>query len=56
MKFSAALGFAALVAAGPVEVRQTRTTSSEFTNGGCRDTIFLFARGSTEVGNMVGCP
>jgi cutinase len=29
------------------------TTSNEFKNGGCRDIIWFFARGSTEVGNMV---
>lgn len=52
MKYTIALGFAALVAANPVEVRQTRIRSTEFTDGGCRENIFLFARGSTEVGNM----
>ncbi|KAH8730384.1 cutinase-domain-containing protein [Phaeosphaeriaceae sp. PMI808] len=43
---------AGLAAAGPVEVRQTRTTSNEFSQGGCRDILFAWARGSTEIGNM----
>lgn len=47
-----------LAAAAPVEinVRQTADvaiTENEFTIGGCRSIIFFFARGSTEVGNMV---
>ncbi|KAL0940556.1 cutinase [Colletotrichum truncatum] len=33
--------------------RATGSTSKEFTEGGCRDVIFVFARGSTELGNMV---
>ncbi|KAF2017452.1 carbohydrate esterase family 5 protein [Aaosphaeria arxii CBS 175.79] len=41
-----------LATASPVEVRQTRTSSSEFSDGGCRDILFAWARGSTEVGNM----
>jgi cutinase len=49
--------FIALAASTPiVDVRQLRgrvgTTATEFTDGGCRDIIMLFARGSTEVGNM----
>jgi cutinase len=47
---------AGLAAAGPVQVRQllgTGTTSNEFSQGGCRDILFAWARGSTEVGNMV---
>jgi cutinase len=47
---------AGLAAAGPVEVRQllgTGTSSNEFSQGGCRDILFAFARGSTEIGNMV---
>ncbi|KAF2036204.1 cutinase-domain-containing protein [Setomelanomma holmii] len=46
---------AALSAASPVEVRQlggTGTTSNEFSQGGCRDILFAWARGSTEAGNM----
>jgi cutinase len=46
----------ALAAATPIEVRQARgsvgTTATEFTDAGCRPIIMLFARGSTEVGNM----
>ncbi|KAF9698323.1 hypothetical protein EKO04_003490 [Ascochyta lentis] len=46
-----------LVAAGPVEIRQlglggTGSTSKEFSQGGCRDILFAWARGSTEIGNM----
>ncbi|KAK4221487.1 cutinase 1 [Podospora fimiseda] len=59
MKFTFAPVFlAALAAASPVEVRQlfdrVGTTANEFTErgGGCRDIIMLFARGSTEIGNM----
>ena len=49
---------AGLAAAGPVEVRQlglggTGSTSKEFSQGGCRDILFAWARGSTEIGNMV---
>lgn len=37
-----------------IERRQTvGTTANEFKTGGCRDVIWFFARGSTEVGNMV---
>lgn len=37
-----------------IERRQTAgTTANEFKTGGCRDVIWFFARGSTEVGNMV---
>ncbi|KAL1601013.1 hypothetical protein SLS59_005681 [Nothophoma quercina] len=48
---------AGLAAAGPVEIRQlglggTGSTSKEFSQGGCRDILFAWARGSTEIGNM----
>ncbi|KAJ4353113.1 hypothetical protein N0V95_003647 [Ascochyta clinopodiicola] len=51
---TALAGFAA---AGPVEVRQlglggTGSTSKEFSQGGCKDVLFAWARGSTEIGNM----
>lgn len=48
------VGLAALAATSPIEPRQNSvgTTSKEFTQGGCRDIIMLFARGSTEIGNM----
>ncbi|KAJ4298005.1 hypothetical protein N0V90_005904 [Kalmusia sp. IMI 367209] len=42
----------ALAAATPLEKRKTGSTSNEFTQGGCRDVMFAFARGSTETGNM----
>jgi cutinase len=50
---AALAGFAA---AAPLESRQlfggTGSSSSEFSRGGCRDILFAFARGSTEIGNM----
>lgn len=50
-------GLVGFAAAGPVEVRQiggrTGTTANEFSQGGCRDILFAWARGSTEIGNMV---
>lgn len=42
-----------LADATPIEIRQTRTTSKEFSLGGCRDILLAWARGSTEIGNMV---
>lgn len=54
--FIVTLALAVLAAASPIEERQLRgrvgTTATEFTDGGCRPIIMLFARGSTEVGNM----
>jgi cutinase len=50
------LALASLATAGPVDKRQTRTTSKEFSQGGCRDVLFAWARGSTETGNMVSSP
>ncbi|KAF2462964.1 cutinase precursor [Lindgomyces ingoldianus] len=41
-----------LATTSPLEKRQTGTTSKEFSQGGCRDILFAFARGSTEAGNM----
>ncbi|KAF2847217.1 carbohydrate esterase family 5 protein [Plenodomus tracheiphilus IPT5] len=48
-------GLVGLANTSPLEVRQlgrTGTTSNEFSRGGCRDIMFAWARGSTEVGNM----
>jgi hypothetical protein len=58
MKTVAFLAFIAAVLASPVSVspakRQTvGDTANEFVDGGCRDVIFIFSRGSTESGNMV---
>ncbi|KAF4483272.1 putative cutinase 1 [Colletotrichum fructicola Nara gc5] len=39
-----------------LDTRETGTIAKEFTRGGCRDVIFIFARGSVETGNMVSCP
>lgn len=51
---------AGIATASPLalEVRQSTNvgiTANEFTRGGCKDVIFFFARGSTEIGNMVSC-
>ncbi|KAF2791004.1 carbohydrate esterase family 5 protein [Melanomma pulvis-pyrius CBS 109.77] len=43
---------AGLASSAAIEKRQTQTTSKEFSQGGCRDILFAFARGSTEAGNM----
>lgn len=56
MKSFAILALAALAAASPIIEERQRgrvgSTATEFTDGGCRDIIMLFARGSTETGNM----
>jgi cutinase len=46
------LALTALASATPLK-RATGPTSNEFTQGGCRPVMFAFARGSTEIGNMV---
>ncbi|KEY64790.1 hypothetical protein S7711_08069 [Stachybotrys chartarum IBT 7711] len=48
------IALAALAAASPIEIRQNRvgSTANEFKDGGCKPIIMIFARGSTEVGNM----
>jgi cutinase len=47
---------AGLAAASPVEYRQllggTGSTSKEFSQGGCKEILFAWARGSGEIGNM----
>ncbi|KAJ0335091.1 hypothetical protein COL922a_009763 [Colletotrichum nupharicola] len=35
-----------------LDTGETGTIAKEFTRGGCRDVIFIFARGSVETGNM----
>ncbi|KAJ4983800.1 cutinase precursor [Stagonosporopsis vannaccii] len=60
MHFQSSIVVAALAsfaAAGPIETRQfgggrTGSTSKEFSQGGCKDILFAWARGSTEIGNM----
>jgi hypothetical protein len=51
---------AGLASASPIETRQllggTGTSASEFSRGGCREILFAWARGSTEIGNMVRSP
>lgn len=60
MKYALSTALLAGLAAGsPIEnglsKRQlTGTTENELEFGSCRDIIFIFARGSTEPGNMVG--
>lgn len=63
MKFAAAALFTALVTlavAAPVDVelerRQALDTSNDFVNGGCKDIVMLYARASTEPGNIVSPP
>lgn len=47
--------FSTLALAAPIleERQNTGITENEYSTGGCRDIIFFFARGSTEIGNMV---
>ncbi|KAH8174065.1 cutinase domain-containing protein [Sarocladium implicatum] len=54
MHFLTLLTFVSAAVAGPLQTRQSRVgiNSNEFTRGGCRDIIMIWARGSTEVGNM----
>lgn len=54
MHFLPILALASAALATPIEPRQSRVgiSASEFTDGGCRDVIMIFARGSGEVGNM----
>ncbi|KAI8949766.1 carbohydrate esterase family 5 protein [Xylaria longipes] len=41
---------------GMLEVAATGTTANEFLDGGCRPVIFLYARGSTQDGNVGASP
>lgn len=41
---------------GMLEVAAAGTTANEFLQGGCRPVIFLYARGSTQDGNIGGSP
>ncbi|ETS80891.1 hypothetical protein PFICI_08420 [Pestalotiopsis fici W106-1] len=57
MKLLALFTLATAALASPVIVKDTKrqsvgATANEFVNGGCRDVIFIFSRGSTETGNM----
>ncbi|KAK6063507.1 cutinase precursor [Seiridium cupressi] len=57
MKSIVFLALVAATLASPVSIgsvkRQTAgDTVNEFVDGGCRDVIFIFSRGSTESGNM----
>lgn len=43
------------VQAQDAELRATvGTTANEFTSGGCRDVVLVYARGTGQAGNMVG--
>jgi cutinase len=49
----------AVVATRQIFFDRTDLTENEFSSrigGGCRDVIFVWARGSTEAGNMVSYP
>ncbi|KAI1812206.1 cutinase [Poronia punctata] len=60
MRFSAVFALASLAIASPIApqvettlaTRATRSTENELSLGPCKDVIFIFARGSTEIGNM----
>ncbi|GAP86676.2 putative cutinase [Rosellinia necatrix] len=41
---------------GEFSIAATGTTANEFLQGGCRSVIFLYARGSTQDGNVGGSP
>ncbi|PVH97969.1 carbohydrate esterase family 5 protein [Periconia macrospinosa] len=47
-----ALVLTSLTTGTPIDRRATGITSKEFSQGGCRDVLFAWARGSTEAGNM----
>lgn len=53
MKFLVALVLAATALATPVS-HEKRQTANDFTNGsGCKKVVMIYARGSTELGNIV---
>jgi cutinase len=39
-----------------IEARQSGTTANEFLNGGCRDVVLIFARGTSQSGNLGEMP
>ncbi|RYP16623.1 hypothetical protein DL765_005014 [Monosporascus sp. GIB2] len=40
----------------PLDPLQAGTTANEFLEGGCRDVVFIFARGTTQPGNIGDAP
>jgi cutinase len=57
----AVIAIATGIFAAPTELvkkQNTGITENEYTRGSCRNILFFFARGSTEIGNMVlhHCP
>jgi cutinase len=49
---SAIAGLASAVSPGVLQKRQT--TQNDLKNGACKKVTLIFARASTEIGNMVG--
>lgn len=55
MKFLSILTFVSAALAGPLSLEK-RQTANDFTNGGCKGVVMIYARGSTELGNVVSTP
>jgi cutinase len=53
MKIASTIALLAALAAASNAVLQKRQSSNDLLRGSCKEVIFIFARGSTEPGNMV---